>query len=79
MSKKILYILKHDPWAIGGGAYASRMYLTAFRSLFQEAEIDVLICDNCMSHQPEEWKTNAILFLFHHEVGSLYICFLLQA
>lgn len=56
MSKKILYILKHDPWAIGGGAYASRMYLTAFRSLFQEAEIDVLICDNCMSHQPEEWK-----------------------
>lgn len=56
MSKKILYILKHDPWAIGGGAYASRMYLTAFRSLFHDAEMDVLICDNCMKHQPEEWK-----------------------
>lgn len=55
MSKKILYILKHDPWAIGGGAYASRMYLTAFRSLFQDAEIDVLICDNCMNHQPLDW------------------------
>ena len=56
MSKRILYILKHDPWAIGGGAYASRMYLTAFRAILQDAEMDVLICDNCMMHQPAEWK-----------------------
>ena len=65
MSKKILYILKHDPWAIGGGAYACRMYLTAFRSLFKDAEIDVLICDNCMNHQPLDWanKCNFIAVL----------------
>ena len=75
MSKKILYILKHDPWAIGGGAYACRMYLTAFRSLFKDAEIDVLICDNCMNHQPLDWankcnfiavppRRNLSLFMF---------------
>lgn len=28
--KKVLYILKHNPWGIGGGCYASNLYFTAF-------------------------------------------------
>lgn len=54
--KRILYILKHDPWGVGGGSYACLMYLTAFRKLFSTYQMDVLICDNCMRHQPVEWK-----------------------
>ena len=40
----ILYILKHDPWGIGGGCYASRCYLDAFTTLFANAHIDVCLC-----------------------------------
>ena len=28
--KKVLYILKHNPWGIGGGCYASNLSFTAF-------------------------------------------------
>lgn len=54
--KRILYILKHDPWGVGGGSYASLIYLTAFRQLFPSHQLDVLICDDCLKHQPKEWK-----------------------
>lgn len=54
--KHILYILKHDPWGIGGGSYVSLMYLTAFRKLFPEYVFDVCICQECLNHQPESWK-----------------------
>lgn len=57
--RKALYILKHDPWGIGGGSYASLMYLSAFCSLLSDWELDVLICDSCMAHQPECWKSKA--------------------
>lgn len=53
--KRILYILKHDPWGIGGGSYVSLMYLTAFRKLFSEYEFDVCICQECINYQPESW------------------------
>lgn len=54
--KRILYVLKHDPWGIGGGCYVCLMYLTAFRELFSEYEFDVCICQECIDHQPESWK-----------------------
>lgn len=53
---KILYILKHDPWGISGGSYASLMYLTAFCKLFSGYQFDVCICNECMNHQPDIWK-----------------------
>lgn len=41
---KILYILKHNPWGIGGGCYACRNYLELFTEIFKEAKFDILIC-----------------------------------
>lgn len=40
----ILYILKHNPWGRGGGCYASRCYLEAYRRFFSNADIDLCIC-----------------------------------
>lgn len=54
--KRILYILKHDPWGIGGGSYVCLMFLTAFRKLFPEHEFDVCICQHCIDHQPVVWE-----------------------
>ncbi|NDV57788.1 glycosyltransferase [Bacteroides sp. 519] len=54
--KRILYILQHDPWGIGGGSYACYIYFKAFHSLFPDYDIDVLICDDCMTRQPQTWK-----------------------
>lgn len=42
---KILYILKHNPWGIGGGCYACRNYLELFTEIFKDADFDVLICE----------------------------------
>lgn len=39
----ILYILRHNPWGIGGGCYACRCYLDAFTSAFDEAQFDVCV------------------------------------
>jgi len=41
---RILYILKHDPWGIGGGCFACRNYLDAFSDIFDDAELDILYC-----------------------------------
>lgn len=41
---RILYVLKHDPWGIGGGCYACRNYLQLFSEVFRDAEMDVCIC-----------------------------------
>ena len=41
----ILYILRHNPWGIGGGCYACRCYLDAFTTLFAEAQFDVCVCE----------------------------------
>lgn len=40
----ILYILKHDPWGIGGGCYASRCFLDAFTTAFEDAHFDACLC-----------------------------------
>ena len=50
---KILYILKHDPWSVGGGCYASRSFLYAFLSIFKNAEFDILMHPICVKKVPE--------------------------
>lgn len=45
---KILYILKHNPWGIGGGCYACRNYLELFTELFKSSVFDILICEEYM-------------------------------
>lgn len=42
---KLLYILKHNPWGIGGGCYACRNYLELFSEIFKNVYFDVLICE----------------------------------
>lgn len=41
---RILYILKHDPWGIGGGCYACHNYLEAFYEVFKGSEMEILVC-----------------------------------
>lgn len=41
----ILYILRHNPWGIGGGCYACKCYLDAFTEVFKGAHLDVCICE----------------------------------
>ena len=40
----VLYILRHNPWGIGGGCYACRCYLEAFKRVFADAQLDVCLC-----------------------------------
>lgn len=47
---KILYILKHNPWGIGGGCYACRNYLELFSEIFKDMHIDVLICSEYLKN-----------------------------
>lgn len=42
---RLLYVLKHDPWGIGGGCYACRNYLQLFTEVFANSEIDACICE----------------------------------
>ena len=43
-AKRILYVLRHDPWGRGGGCYACRGYLEAFGEVFAGATIDACVC-----------------------------------
>lgn len=45
----ILYILRHNPWGIGGGCYACRCYFDAFMEVFEGANIDVCICEEYLN------------------------------
>lgn len=54
---KILYVLKHHPWGIGGGSSACLQYLTAFREVFAGAEMDVVIADHCVPDIPSDWHS----------------------
>lgn len=45
--KKVLYILKYNPWGIGGGCYVSNLYFTAFLEVFKDYQFDILLCDYC--------------------------------
>lgn len=51
----ILYILRHNPWGIGGGCYACRCYLDAFMEVFKGAHIDVCICEEYLGNN---WNEN---------------------
>lgn len=51
---RILYVLKHDPWGIGGGCYACRNYLQLFSEVFAGADMDVRICKEYLT--PESKK-----------------------
>ena len=51
---RILYVLKHNPWGIGGGCYACRNYLQLFSEVFQGVEMDVCICKEYLT--PERKK-----------------------
>lgn len=42
---RILYILKHNPWGIGGGCYACKNYLEAFITSLPEAEFEICVND----------------------------------
>lgn len=53
---KILYILKHNPWGIGGGCYACRNYLELFSELFLQDNIDVLICSEYLQNHIDNLK-----------------------
>lgn len=46
---RILYILKHNPWGIGGGCYACRNYLEVFSEIFKECRVDVLVCEEYLA------------------------------
>jgi hypothetical protein len=52
---RILYILKHNPWGVGGGSSASLMYLTAFKSIFKDCVIELCIAAECADTIPLEW------------------------
>lgn len=55
---RILYVLKHNPWGIGGGCYACRNYLDAFTDIFNNAKFDILYCsefDSIGEHDNERW------------------------
>jgi hypothetical protein len=51
---KVLYILKHNPWGVGGGCYASKAYLTAFLQIFARAEVDLMVADIYRATIPED-------------------------
>ena len=53
--KKILYILKHNPWGVGGGCKASEIYLSAFLKVFPSHHFDVLICDYCLEQDHRDY------------------------
>lgn len=58
MNKKILYVLKHNPWGIGGGCYACRNYLELFSEIFKDMHIEVLICSEYLKNAKQTDFTN---------------------
>ena len=56
---RILYVLKHNPWGIGGGCYACRNYLQLFSAVFAGAEMDVCICSEYIDSGREKEYPNA--------------------
>lgn len=55
---KILYILKHNPWGIGGGCYACRNYMDAFRDVFHGADFDFCICEEYLKDRDTDYPEN---------------------
>lgn len=59
---RILYILKHNPWGIGGGCFACRNYLQLFTTIFSDAKFDVCICKEYLDARHEEEYSNVSFF-----------------
>lgn len=60
---RILYVLKHDPWGIGGGCYACRNYFDAFSDIFNDAQFDILYCAEFKTigeHRCERWHFESV-------------------
>lgn len=55
---KILYILKHNPWGIGGGCYACRNYMDAFMDVFHGADFDFCICEEYLKDRNADYPEN---------------------
>lgn len=55
---RVLYILKHNPWGIGGGCYACRNYLDAFVEVFKGADFDVCICEEYLKDNDGSFQGN---------------------
>ena len=55
---KILYILKHNLWGIGGGCYACRNYMDAFRDVFHGADFDFCICEEYLKDRDTDYPEN---------------------
>lgn len=55
---KILYILKHNPWGIGGGCYACRNYMDAFMDVFHGADFDFCICEEYLNDRDTDYPEN---------------------
>lgn len=55
---KILYILKHNPWGIGGGCYACRNYMDAFMDVFHGADFDFCICEEYLKDRIAGYPEN---------------------
>lgn len=49
---KILYILKHNPYGVGGGCKATFLYFMAFKEIFDKADFDVLTCEEYVKDFP---------------------------
>ena len=60
----ILYILKHDPWGIGGGCYASRCYFELFTQIFDNSNFYILYCSefsaNVLSHISKDYYIESV-------------------
>lgn len=59
---RILYILKHNPWGIGGGCYACRNYLELFSELFKDSCFDVLICSEYLESRTSKEFVNCTFY-----------------
>lgn len=71
---KILYILKHNPWGIGGGCYACRNYLELFLEIFKHDSINVLICSEYLKEREDfEFKNCTFITVPQRRKLSQYL------
>lgn len=69
---KILYILKHNPWGIGGGCYASKSYLYAFLRVFDTSQFTILLCSEYKKDIPQEILNDTnIEFIYTSPLGKV--------
>lgn len=59
----ILYILRHNPWGIGGGCYATKCYLQALTTAFPEAQFDVCLCEEYLKDCPNPKENGNVTFV----------------